>query len=260
MESITNHSAAHNEAVYENALHASRGMREDSIAYFKEYTSERNPKREALMGVLHDSHTPQAFSEVCQAFAKGMEYVKEKFGTQPSSISITDEPYDACRSDLDTYGVYIPRKFIEKILAREWHRQGKTEPFSLRTADMAMMIGVEEAFHVHQMTQNKERVETLLAQQNIPHDEGNPRYDQQPIEYEAMHVVHQAMKDLGVIERSLFCVNNVTPENVAWLGEEYLKSRTTPASANNTQPFTRGVVTISSEGLVTKTTQPTLAP
>jgi hypothetical protein len=235
-----------------DALFGSEALRHDPIAYFKTVTDIQNPNLPNIMGELVEHYSPEAFSRICYAFAKGVEYVKEKYGTQPSMICLTEEKDPSAHANPETYGIFVPSTFLKQLLQRNWHRQSKTEPFCLSSEDMAMMFGVEEAFHVHQLSQDRDRVLELLKQQTVSHQEGgNSAYDQQPIEKEAMHVVHQAMKDLGVVERSTLSTRGVTPDVAAWVGEDYFKARTHPQSqaSNNIAPFAR-VTTITTDGQV----------
>jgi hypothetical protein len=127
---------------------------------------------------------------------------------------------------------------------------------------MAFCVGVEEAFHVYQYVTNPEKHQQFSEQADqLGISNRSKEYDFLPIEYEAMQIVHQAMIDTGIVHTAPLMVSHVTPEEAEWAAP-YLRDRTVPKppSATNTiQPFTRGVVTISADGTVTRHETPALS-
>ncbi len=199
-------------------------IRDNSVAYFTAITDVQNPSLDGIMGSLSEKMTKQEFSDFCHSFAAGVNYVREKYGTQPASIIITDEDMKTPCANADTYSIRIPRQFIEDHIGEGISIQSKTAPFALNNNQMAMMYGVEEGYHVHQMASDPERAEAMLAQQTMSPD-GSNAYDTQPLESEAKQVVHQAMIDLGFAEVSPIQVVNIMPEEMSW-AKEVLRERT----------------------------------
>jgi hypothetical protein len=217
---------------YQQVL-ADEVLRLDAIACFKALTDISNPNLKSVMAPLVGVVTPEQFSGYCQGFVKGVEYVRDKFGIQPSLISITGEqgmisPY----ANYETSGIYIPIGFLRETLQHRWHDDNsKPFPFLLNTYDSGMMRGVEEALHICQLVKDPERTVRLIKQQSVPFNNGDYKgYDNQPVEHEALLVVRQAMKDLGVIERSPMLNTSFKPEDVAWIDKEYLLTRTVPTT------------------------------
>jgi hypothetical protein len=237
----------------------SPSIKNDPIAYFRVVTDANRPAIENAMGWLSKKHSPEEFSTICKGFAEGIEYVRDKFGTQPALIGINDEHKMFPYANANSLSVYISRDLLDAMMNSISHRDHKYAPFALDSHDAAMMAGVEEAYHVHQIATNPERAKKLLIEQTLTYNTDNERqHDAYTLEHEAMQVVRQAMIDKGLIDKYAPCMTNVLPEDVAWLPEEYLKKRV--FAANTVQPFTRGVITISQDGVVTKSPEPALHP
>jgi hypothetical protein len=237
----------------------SQELMEDPIAYFRVITDANRPAIENAMGWLSKKHSPEEFSDVCKGFAEGLQYVREKFGTQPALIGITDEHKMFPYANANSLSVYISRDLLDAMMSNVSHRDHKYAPFALNPYDAAMMAGVEEAYHIYQIAKDPERANKLLMVQSATYASDSQRqHDAHPLEHEAMQVVRQAMVDKGLIDKYAPCMTNVLPEDVAWLPEDYLKKRV--LATNNIRPFTRGIITISADGVVTKTTEPALHP
>ena len=228
----------------------------DPIALFRSFTSHENPELERVMGALTATVTPEQFSAFCENFTHGVEYVRNKFHTQPAAIILTNDDSDSVYCNADTYCIFIPRKAIEIAIHKGGHRQDKTDPFVLEFEDMTMMYGVEEAYHAHQIVIDQDRCKKLLASQVVNPDQKG--YSRQPLEYEAMEVVHQAMVDIGIVDRAVIATINVDINNMLWAAP-YLKARTTPT--NHSKPMAN-ITSISGEGVVSKSvaSQVAIAP
>lgn len=239
-------------------LLSTSSLRNDSIAYFRTITNANSPGIEPTMDWLYKKHTPEEFANVCKGFAEGIKYVRDKFGTQPALIVINDEPKMFPYANANSNSVYISRDLLDSMMNCISHRDHKYAPFALNGYDAAMMAGVEEAYHIYQIERDPEKANKLLMEQTATYATDSQRqHDAYPLEHEAMQVVRQAMIDKGLIDKYSPCMTNVLPEDVAWLPENYLKNRV--FAANTTQPLTRGVVTISQDGMV-KGNHPDLQP
>jgi hypothetical protein len=195
----------------------------DSVAYFKAFTDTKNPDLNILMGSLAGQVSREDFSRFCHSFAEGVDYVRDKYKTQPSAIIITDETDITVCANADTYAIRIPRKFILNGLKSQWETQGKTEPYTLDSFQMAAMYGVEEAYHVHQFASNPAYWEQKLREQTLA--PGHPDYDKQPLEAAAKLVVQQALIDFGYAHNSPIRVCNLKTEDMAW-AKKILHERT----------------------------------
>jgi hypothetical protein len=206
----------------------------DPITHFRKITSPDNPRLALLMSSLVGEVTPQQFSEFCNAFADGAEYVREKYGTQPAAICITDQKDEWTYCSFDTLTVHVTRQFIAEIIRRGSARIGKADPFVLDPRQAAFVAGVEEAFHAHQFKSNPDRYDALSREQEKtgikPGDKG---YNDLPIESEARDVVRQAMIDTGIVYTAPVGVSNLRPEDMEW-AKEFIKLRATPSPATPT--------------------------
>jgi hypothetical protein len=218
--------------VAEEAVFSNQALTHDSIAYFQRMTDKNNPLIHKVMGEdLENKLSVEDFSAFCKAFARGLEYVRDRYGVQPSAISITPESRCGTYTNLETNIVVITPDFIERSLKdTRWAAQANTNPFILSVEDMAMMNGVEQALIVYQNIRNPEQATTLAEEQQHK----NAAQDDQSLTSERKQAIHQAMIDLGVVERSALSPRNIHPDQVAWAIPE-LKQRTIPPSATITE-------------------------
>lgn len=208
---------------YISSIFENSALIQDSVAYFKAITDIRNPELEKGMGTLVGKVTKEDYSRFCHSFADGVEYVRQKYKTQPSAIIITDETDITVCANADTYAIRIPRKFIAKGIENKWEAQGKTDPYMLDSFQMAAMYGVEEAYHVHQFASNPKYWEEKLQEQTLA--PGHHDYDKQQLEAEAKVIVQQAMIDFGYAQNAPIRLFNVLPDEMAW-AKKILHERT----------------------------------
>jgi hypothetical protein len=88
---------------YLERLFAQPEIHTDAIAYFKALTAKDSPALDKMMGNLLGKVSRADFSSFCHGFAKGVEYVRDEYHTQPSAIIITDEDAISPCANLDTY-------------------------------------------------------------------------------------------------------------------------------------------------------------
>jgi hypothetical protein len=209
----------------------------DPIEYFRQLTSLDNPKLDMLMGSLKDSISKEDFVSFCSNLADGAAYVRKKFGTQPACIFIIDEADNPMPNggfaDGMTHSIYVTREHIEEGITLEVVRAGKAEPFMLDANQFAFALGVEEAFHVHQMLHYPI---TAMAHDMMRelHDDitfTSPNYDTLPLEHHAMQVVHQALKERGITDTAPLVISNVPPHKAEW-ASDILKERSTVEQAS----------------------------
>jgi hypothetical protein len=237
-------------APYEDAVFNAAGAGSDPIATFLKLTSSNSPLRERTID-------PDAFSDFCAAFAEGVKYVRDKFGTQPSAIVFQSESKATPYASSPLCTLNLPLDFIEQsIKEMNWSCSSKATPFLLNLHDSMFIAGVEEAYHVHQMVSDPKRFAELGQSYDASRGRGNATYDEQPLEKEARDVVRQAMIDTGIVHRSPVQPYNIDTETAQWAAP-YLRERTNPTVANNITPFAR-VVTISADGVVTSHPEPAL--
>jgi hypothetical protein len=221
---------------YRKLVFESRELHDDSIAYFKTAASELNPNLAGLMYPLIGKVTPKDFVMFCDGFAEGMAYVRKKFGTQPALVSLVNKG-DSPNAILETSSIHIPTDFIEAVTRKGHSFNSKASPFLTDIHDTAFTYGVEEAYHIYQMTTDPERCHKLFNEQKTAHSDTSGLYDENPIEKEARDVVRQAMIETGIIHRAQFCNTGIEPKDMTWLGEDFLRARTHPSTT--VQPHTK---------------------
>jgi hypothetical protein len=243
---------------YVAALYQQQLAHPDPITFFKGITSINHPHLDKVMGKLNGKVSPNDFSHFCEQFAAGMDYVREKYGTQPSAVILRDEGKSRTYCDRETCAVILSREMIEEHIQQGVAAQIHTDPFLLDAYQMAFFRGVEEAFHVHQRATRPEYYAAISAEDDKLNIASNsPDYDKQRVEAEARDVVRQAMIDTGIVHTAPVVPVNIDPESMQWAAP-YLRERTTPAVVNNITPFAR-VVMISADGVVTSHPEPVLA-
>lgn len=188
-----------------------------SIDNFEQMTRADAPQQLVLMGsLLEKGIAPQQFEALCYGFAQGLRYVENKFGTVPNDIIISDEDARSPRYNVDTQSIFVPRRFIERLITSKLNAQSKTDPLLLTAEEMAAMYGVEEAFHHYQVTQHPER---YPGQKNEYLPDGTSRYDElNPLEYDARAIVREAISDFGLLDNAI-AQDKATPHNMEWLNE-----------------------------------------
>jgi hypothetical protein len=204
----------------------------DPIAHFRKVTSLENPSLPfVITPPLLDHITPEQFSAFCSAFADGMEYVRQKFGTQPAAIMLEDDKQQRIYCDSETLTVHVSRFLIDHLIQRGPARDGKTEPLILDPFQVAFVAGIEESFHAHQARTDPEKHHRLQQEaQKTGIKPGDRNYNDLPIESEARDVVRQAMIDTGIVYTAPIAVSNVNPEDMEW-AKEFIKLRATPSPA-----------------------------
>ncbi len=217
---------------YEKSLFDDPLISMDSIAMFRGLTSMENPGIGRMMKGYEDRITPEQFSSLCESFANGLDYIQAKYDIQPSSVMI-GSLYDTTSATVDSLVVRLPLEYLCKVQETPWGFENKTDPFFLSPNDAMMIRGVEEGFHVVQSVMNPEQMERFTADTTVsPYDDSPDAYRdynyKQPVEYDAMIEVREAMLDLGVAERSPVRPNGkIHNEDISW-ASDVLARRTTP--------------------------------
>lgn len=179
--------------------------------------SENNAVRSFLSSIDESARSsPEGTSDgdvtrFCRGFAKGVQYVADRFGTFPSEICLSNDNECSPRYQSSTGKIVIPMKFIFTCIRSGQLRQSKTEPLILDYEQMATMYGVEEAFHHYSITSNA--TDFSLNDVSQPND---PRYSEHPLERSAKVVVREALRDLKL----LYCPVarcNLRDEDLDWL-------------------------------------------
>ncbi|TAE83543.1 MAG: hypothetical protein EAZ74_00610 [Alphaproteobacteria bacterium] len=234
----TNDLSVENQHYYDAIVHNPE-MIHDSVAYFKAMTSPKMPTPEALLGRLTGSVAPEDFTKFCHAFADGVAYVRERFGTQPSAIILTDDPAEkGIYIHPETLAVCISRAEIKNMIEMNMSTQPKTMPFLLDFAQAATMYGVQHAYHIHMLRCDPELVKTM-------HDAPSVEREQvmQSVNTKIEEVVHGAMKDFGYTRTAPLLLNHMQPDLLLWAADE-MKARTSAPSAtiSEAQPQSERVV------------------
>jgi hypothetical protein len=216
----------HLQEIYEKQL-----VSPDPIEYFRQLTSLENPRLDFIMGSVKDAVSREAFAAYCSHLAEGAAYVREKYGSQPAGIFIIDQA-DAPETsgvfaDPNTYSIYISREHIAEAILRERMRTGKAEPFMVNANQSAFALGVEEAFHVHQLLNYPvtAMAHDVMRELHQEITSTSKEYDSLPLEHHAMQVVHQALRDKGITDTAPLIITHQSPEKSEW-ASDILKERT----------------------------------
>jgi hypothetical protein len=180
---------------------------------FFQDTRADSPNVSMLMGdvLIGKGVTREQFALFCSGFARGVRYVGDRFGMLPTSIIITDDDRNTPAYNIDRQAIVVPRQFILTCIKLQLLRQSKTEPLVLTYEHMAIMYGVEEAYHHYDIT-------THHAQDAIDiigQPDGGSGYDKSPLERAAKIVVREALVAFDLLG-SRVATRNVDPEDWGW--------------------------------------------
>lgn len=165
------------------------------VQSFIDATALGSPEQLQQMGRLSEYFSPKEFADFCAAFAKGVNYIYERYGTCPKGIILTDENASDVRYNVESQNIYMTRNFIGDMLSMTTVRQSKTDPYVLTKMQMAALYGVEEAFHHYEFSQHKNYYDRFLNDRTSP--DGGPEYDDNPIEGDAKREVQAALIYFG---------------------------------------------------------------
>jgi hypothetical protein len=174
------------------------------------------PGQAGHMGWLKENGiSPRDFADYCESFARGVAWVRDQFGSEPAAIVITDRKADGTaivpHYNTGSKTIFLPRAVIARDIGMSTMRQGKTEPLILNHNDMAMMYGVEEAYHHYQFTEHKQKI----LFHNLPLSTGEGYDHDNAVEQDAKRVVRRAIVDLGLLHRPV-ATGDVDPEDLEW--------------------------------------------
>ncbi len=157
-----------------------------------------------------DGITRQQVSDFCQSFARGVHYVQKRFGTLPDHIILSDLDARTPRYNIDRKAIIVPYRFIAICIKLGTLRQSKTEPLLLPWHEMAIMYGVEEAYHHYDISMHYQGANRPMVAQP-----GDSSYDNTPLEKAAKVAVHEALADFHLLGRPIATVK-VEAEDAAW--------------------------------------------
>lgn len=195
-------------STYETAIMDAAISNPDPIIQFKAMTSVENPNLDNLMGLLAVGVSHEDFSAICQNFAKGVEYVAQRFHTQPSALLITGQPSsNELESTLNM--VELSHQPIAHLLKDKYVRSLDTEPYILNAQDAAIIKGVREAYAVHLAVTEPD---ALKDYRDIV-KKGGKEWMEHPIFKECQNVVHDAMIAFHMPEHSALPSANMDPKS-----------------------------------------------
>lgn len=193
----------------------------DAIADFLNRTKPGSDKIRSEMNWLkRKGITEQKFSEFCQLFAKGVQYVKEKYGTVPDTIGFYDgltpivgvgDPFHAATYSREEKTIYINLKFVEEYCRSRIPNKklkklsaSRAEEIPISYAQQAVLAGVEESYHHWQFHGSESSRFTTMSDEyysSLPRGSVSD-HEKNPIEIDANDAVVRAAKDMGFIQKS----------------------------------------------------------
>jgi hypothetical protein len=215
-------------SAYETAILNSEMSKTDPIATFWAFTDTKNPNLDQLMGLLAAGVAPEDFSAVCHEFARGVEYVRKEYDTQPAGIIISAQASDPA-FERNLHMAELTHQTIASLLKDDYFRARDSDPYLLNSKDMAFVIGVREAYDVYLSIKKPEAFKDMLEKRSSGPSE---EYMNHPLRKEKDEAVHQAMIAEHMPERSPLAVGNMNPkvvsefENVSRWADPYLEERT----------------------------------
>ncbi len=185
-------------------------------ARFTAETALGVPQQAEHMGWLKEAGiTPEDFAKVCAGFARGVDYVAKKFGTEPKAIIVNDRHADGeagTHYNTGTETIFLTRADIQTTVGLGTTRDLKTDPVLLNYIDRSVLRGVEEAYHHYQTTQHPDKDsfwEELKANNTGQYDHQNG------LERDAERIVRQALVDFGMLKNPINSYHT-SSEGMAW--------------------------------------------
>lgn len=170
-----------------------------AIENFRHAATTPGRDQDWMMGELKDQGiSPYDFGKFCSGFAEGVDYIYRKYGTSPNGIVIVDMPERMTTFyNHDNQAIFVSRQWIGRALHQYATVQGKTDPQALLPLQMAIMYGVEEAFHHYQFSvQGDKYIPLMDSYRNWRQDPD--AYRNHPVEVDAQREVQEAMKAYGM--------------------------------------------------------------